>query len=99
MKKDINIEENKMQNLRNLIKDLENQAKSKWAIKEDMADMYNQDARDTEILLHAILAEKIDLVITSLSKMDTLPRDNAVLAIIEDKGNEWAYNNIGWSAK
>ena len=88
-----------MKNLRNLIKDLENQAKSDWAIKEGIADMYNQDARDTEILLHAILAEKIDLVLTSLSKMDTLPRDNAVLAIIEDKGAVWTMENLGWYSK
>ena len=88
-----------MKNLKNLIKDLENSAKSDWAIKEDMADMYNQDARDTEILLHAILAEKIDLVLTSLSKMDTLPRDNAVLAIIEDKGAVWTMENLGWYSK
>jgi len=85
-----------MQNLRNLIKDLENQAKSEWAIKEDMADMYNQDALDTEIVLHAILAEKFDLAEKALSKMDTLPRDNAILSIIEDKGNDWTYEKLGW---
>ena len=97
MKKDINIEENKMQNLRNLIKDLENQAKSEWAIKEDMADMYNEDARDTEVVLMSILAGRYKWADEKLSMMDTLPRDNAVLAIIEDKGNEWARANIGWS--
>jgi hypothetical protein len=31
--------------------------------------------------------------------MDTLPRDNAVLAIVEDMGNDWAKANIGWSFK
>ena len=87
----------KMQNLRNLIKDLENQAKSKWAIKEDMADMYNQDARDTEVVFLSILAGRYKWADEKLSMMDTLPRDNAVLAIIEDKGNEWAKANIGWS--
>ena len=97
MKKDINIEENKMQNLKNLIKDLENQAKSKWAIKEDMADMYNEDARDTEVVLMSILAGRYKWAEEKLSMMDTLPRDNAVLAIIEDKSNEWARANIGWS--
>ena len=86
-----------MQNLRNLIKDLENQAKSKWAIKEDMADMYNQDATDTEVVLHAILADRFQLAQKKLNRMDTLPRENAVLAIIKDKSNEWARANIGWS--
>ena len=85
-----------MQNLRNLIKDLENQAKSEWAIKEDMADMYNEDARDTEVVLMSILAGRYKWADEKLSMMDTLPRDNAVLAIIEDKGNEWVAENLGW---
>lgn len=96
MKKDIKMRRMKMQNLRNLIKDLENQAKSEWAIKEDMADMYNQDALDTEIVLHAILADNLDLAESVLSRMDTLPRDNAILAIIEDKGAGWTMEKLGW---
>ena len=86
-----------MKNLSNLIKDLQKSAKSKWAIKEDMADMYNQDARDTEVVLMSILAGRYKWADEKLSMMDTLPRDNAVLAIVEDKGNEWAASNIGWS--
>ena len=96
MKKDINIEENKMQNLKNLIKDLENQAKEDWAIEEDMSDMYQQDAADTAAVLTHILAGKLDRAANKLSRMDTLPRDNAVLAIIEDKGNDWSRDNLGW---
>ncbi len=86
-----------MKNLSNLIKDLQKSAKSKWAIKEDMADMYNQDARDTEVVLMSILAGRYKWADEKLSMMDTLPRDNAVLAIVEDKGNDWAASNIGWS--
>jgi len=86
-----------MKNLSKLIKDLQKSAKSKWAIKEDMADMYNQDARDTEVVLMSILAGRYKWADEKLSMMDTLPRDNAVLAIVEDKGNEWAASNIGWS--
>ena len=86
-----------MKNLSNLIKDLQKSAKSKWAIKEDMADMYNEDARDTEVVLMSILAGRYKWADEKLSMMDTLPRDNAVLAIVEDKGNDWAASNIGWS--
>ena len=86
-----------MKNLSNLIKDLQKSAKSKWAIKEGMADMYNQDARDTEVVLMSILAGRYKWADEKLSMMDTLPRDNAVLAIVEDKGNDWAASNIGWS--
>jgi len=86
-----------MKNLSNLIKDLTKQSKSKWAIKEDMADMYKQDALDTEVVLMSILSGRYKWADEKLSMMDTLPRDNAVIAIVEDKGNEWAKANIGWS--
>ena len=86
-----------MKNLSNLIKDLTKQSKSKWAIKEDMADMYKQDALDTEVVLMSILSGRYKWADEKLSMMDTLPRDNAVLAIVEDKGNDWAASNIGWS--
>ena len=84
-------------NLSKLIKSYEKDAKSDWAIKEEMSDMYNQDVLDTEVVLHALLAKKFELAENKLSSMDTLPRDNAVLAIIEDKSNDWAKANIGWS--
>ena len=86
-----------MKNLKKLIKDLEKQSKSEWAIKEDMADMYQEDAADTAAVLTHILGGKFDRAENKLSYMDTLPRDNAVLAIIEDKGNDWTKANIGWS--
>ena len=86
-----------MKNLSKLIKDLTKQSKSKWAIKEDMADMYKQDALDTEVVLMSILSGRYKWADKKLSMMDTLPRDNAVIAIVEDKGNEWAKANVGWS--
>ena len=86
-----------MKNLSKLIKDLTKQSKSKWAIKEDMADMYKQDALDTEVVLMSILSGRYKWADEKLSMMDTLPRDNAVIAIVEDKGNEWAKANVGWS--
>ena len=84
-------------NLKNLVKDYTKTSKTKWAIKEEMAAMYAQDAADTAAVLTHILAGKFDRAENKLSEMDTLPRDNAVLAIIEDMGNDWAKANIGWS--
>ena len=86
-------------NLKNLVKDYTKQSKSKWAIKEEMASMYAQDAADTAAVLTHILGGKFNRAENKLSEMDTLPRDNAVLAIIEDMGNDWAKANIGWSFK
>ena len=86
-------------NLKNLVKDYTKTSKTKWAIKEEMASLYAQDAADTAAVLTHILAGKFDRAENKLSEMDTLPRDNAVLAIIEDMGNDWAKANIGWSFK
>ena len=86
-------------NLKKLIKDLTKTSKTKWAIKEEMSSMYAQDAADTAAVLTHILGGKFNRAENKLSEMDTLPRDNAVLAIIEDMGNDWAKANIGWSFK
>jgi hypothetical protein len=86
-------------NLKKLIKDLTKTSKTKWAIKEEMADMYKQDALDTEVVLMSLLSGRYKWADEKLSMMDTLPRDNAVLAIVEDMGNDWAKANIGWSLR
>ena len=86
-----------MKNLRKLIHDYDQSAKSDWAIKEDLSNMYKQDSRDTEVVLMSILSGRYKWADEKLSMMDTLPRDNAVLAIVEDMGNDWAKSNIGWS--
>ena len=86
-------------NLKKLIKDLTKTSKTKWAIKEEMADMYKQDALDTEVVLMSLLSGRYKWADEKLSMMDTLPRDNAVLAIVKDMGNDWAKANIGWSFK
>ena len=39
-----------MKNLKALIKSYKNEAKSDWAIAEDMADMYMEDANDAEVV-------------------------------------------------
>jgi hypothetical protein len=61
--------------------------------------MYKQDALDTEVVLMSLLSGRYKWADEKLSMMDTLPRDNAVLAIVEDMGNDWAKANIGWSFK
>jgi hypothetical protein len=86
-------------NLKKLIKNLTKTSKTKWAIKEEMADMYKQDALDTEVVLMSLLSGRYKWADEKLSMMDTLPRDNAVLAIVEDMGNDWAKANIGWSLR
>ena len=84
--------------LKKLIKNLTKTSKTKWAIKEEMADMYKQDALDTEVVLMSILSGRYKWASKKLSKMDTLPREHAIIAIAEDVGNKWVLENLGWNA-
>ena len=43
-----------MKNLKKLISSYKTQAKAKWAIREDMSDMYMQDANDAEVVYNFI---------------------------------------------
>ena len=85
-----------LKNLKNLVKQLDKQSKSKWAIKEDMADMYKEDASDTDAVLTHMLLGNYGKAKKKLQRMDTLPRDNAILAIAEDFDKYWIETKLGW---
>jgi len=92
-------EEFKMKNLKALIKSYENEAKSDWAIKEDMADMYQEDAADAATVLTHILGGKLKRASEHVSSRDTIVREAICVAIAEDKGNDYLVENFGWSVK
>ena len=85
-----------LKNLKNLVKELDKQSKSKWAIKEDMSDMYKEDASDTDAVLTHMLLGNYGKAKKKLQRMDTLPRDNAIYAIAEDFDKYWIETNLGW---
>jgi len=92
----------KMKNLKNLIKSYKNEAKSDWAIQEDMADMYNQDANDAEVVYNFIVDSNgvnIPTAAKYLNNLDTIVREAVCFAIAEDKGNDFLVENFGWSVK
>ena len=89
-----------MKNLKALIESYKNQAKSDWAIKEDMADMYNQDANDAEVVYNFIVDSdgvNIPTAAKYLNRLDTIVRESVCMAIAEDKGNDFLKENFGWS--
>ena len=91
-----------MKNLKNLIKSYRNEAKSDWAIKDDMADMYNQDANDAEVIYNFIVDSNgvnIPTAAKYLSRLDTIVREAVCVAIAEDEGNNFLVENFGWSVK
>ena len=89
-----------MKNLKTLIKDLKNEAKSEWAIAEDMSDMYEQDANDAEVIFNFITQENgvnIPTASRYLDSRDTCIRERICMAIAADKGNDFLVENFGWS--
>ncbi len=88
-----------MKNLKNLIKSYKNEAKTDWAIQEDMADMYNQDANDAEVVYNFTMQRMYPTAATYLNNLDTIVREAVCMAIAEDKGNDFLIENFGWSVK
>ena len=79
-----------------------NEAKTDWAIQEDMADMYNQDANDAEVVYNFITQSNgvnIPTASKYLNNLDTIVREAVCMAIAEDKGNDFLIENFGWSVK
>ena len=85
-----------MKNLKKLITETINLSKMDWAIKEDMADMYKQDAEDFKSILTMIESDNLSGAKKLLEYMDTLPREHAIIAVAEDIGNQWVLTNLGW---
>jgi hypothetical protein len=91
-----------MKNLKKLINSYKTQAKAKWAIREDMSDMYLEDANDAEVIYNFITESKgvnIPTAAKYLNSRDTIVREAICVAIAEDKGNDYLVENFGWSVK
>ena len=87
-----------MKNLNVLIKELKAEASQDWAIKYKVADMYHQDAKDATTagkLIKSNLNEAAEFI----SLLDTSIREAIIIAIAQDKGNDWVEQNLGWSVR
>ena len=85
-----------MKHLKNLIKATIEDSKAPWAISEDMADMYKQDAKDFKAILNFFKDGNISGAKKLIQYMDTLPREGAIIAIARDLGNSWVAENLGY---
>ena len=85
-----------MKHLKKLISETVKLSKMDWAVKEDMADMYKQDAQDFTSVLNMIKDKNYSGAQKLLKFMDTLPREGAIVAIARDLGNDWVAQNLGW---
>lgn len=63
---------------------------------EDLQEMYIADLADFQSVFAALTTGLVEDAKIKINYMDTEPREQAVLAIAEDKGASWVANNLGW---
>ena len=85
-----------MKHLKNLIKGTIEDSKAPLDIREDMSDMYKQDAKDFKAILNMIKDKNYSGAKKLIQYMDTLPREGAIIAIARDLGNSWVAENLGY---
>ena len=88
-----------MKHLKKLITEYKNLSKMDWAVKEDMSDMYKQDAKDFEAILIMIESNNSSGAKKLIQYMDTLPREGALVAIAYDLGKSWVAKNLAYEVR
>ena len=88
-----------MKHLKKLITEYKNLSKMDWAVKEDMAEMYKQDAKDFEAILIMIESNNYSGAKKLVQYMDTLPREGALVAIAYDLGKSWVAENLAYEVR
>ena len=88
-----------MKHLKKLITEYKNLSKMDWAVKEDMSDMYKQDAKDFEDILIMIESNNSSGAKKLIQYMDTLPREGALVAIAYDLGKSWVAENLAYEVR
>tara|TARA_B000000532_G_scaffold241141_1_gene233052 strand:- start:312 stop:581 length:270 start_codon:yes stop_codon:yes gene_type:complete len=88
-----------MKHLKKLITEYKNLSKMDWAVKEDMSDMYKQDAKDFEAILIMIESNNYSGAKKLVQYMDTLPREGALVAIAYDLGKSWVAENLAYEVR
>ena len=88
-----------MKHLKKLITEYKNLSKMDWAVKEDMSDMYKQDAKDFEAILIMIESNNSSGAKKLIQYMDTLPREGALVAVAYDLGKSWVAENLAYEVR
>ena len=88
-----------MKHLKKLITEYKNLSKMDWAVKEDMSDMYKQDAKDFEAILIMLESKNFSGAKKLIQYMDTLPREGALVAIARDLGKSWVAENLEYEVR
>ena len=66
-------------------------------VDNGLANMYAQDRNDVQEAKKLYLAEDIPGLIAHIDRLDTSIREGVVMAFVNDLGNDWVEDNLGWS--
>ena len=62
----------------------------------DMAKMYYADWKDFNQVDELVTGGSFQAAADKINGMDTSPREQAVLALAEEKGSAWVAHYLGW---
>jgi len=63
---------------------------------KDMAHCYLCDLSDFVEIQHLLTIGDTKVAAKRINNMDTAPREEFVVAVAKDKGNNWVAENLGW---
>ena len=66
---------------------------------EDLADMYNEDWKDFSVAITLFRNSDCEGLANHISKMDTAPREQLIVAFAEDCGKDFVSQNLGWELR
>ena len=66
-------------------------------VDNGLANMYAQDRNDVQKAKNLYLAEDIPSLKAHIDRLDTSIREGVVMAFVNDLGNDWVEDNLGWS--
>ena len=66
-------------------------------VDNGLANMYAQDRNDVQEAKKLYLAEDIPSLKAHIDRLDTSIREGVVMAFVNDLGNDWVEDNLGWS--
>ena len=66
-------------------------------VDNGLANMYAQDRNDVQKAKKLYLAEDIPSLKAHIDRLDTSIREGVVMAFVNDLGNDWVEDNLGWS--
>lgn len=86
-----------LKNLYKLEKNLWNEMVSYEGVDKEMAEFTAMDRNDVITAKELYQAGEYDMLKGHIDYLDTYIREGVVMAFVEDLGEAWVYNNLGYT--